>query len=102
MERKTYYVAVGSGEIHEDKTVASYEFEIEATEEEAEQLSELFETTNSASHHSFWRSHTPYVPYHHDAENDAYDEALKAVYKKIHELGKPATKNHIETMNILE
>jgi acetate kinase len=102
MERKTFYITVGSGEIHEDKGASSFEFEIDATEEEAEQLSELFETANSASHHSFWRAHTPYIQYHHDAENDEYDNSLKAIYQKIHELGKPATREHIESMGIID
>ncbi|OZM57337.1 hydrolase [Lottiidibacillus patelloidae] len=102
MERKTFYITVGSGEIHEDQGASSYEFEIQATEEEAEQLSELFETANSASHHSFWRAHTPYIQYHHDVENDEYDNSLKAIYKKIYELGNNEAKKHIETMGMLD
>jgi hypothetical protein len=102
MERKKYYVTVGSGEIHEDQTASSYEYIIEATEEEAEQLSELFETANSASYHSFWRSHTPYIQYHHDGENDQYDDALKTIYQKIHELGNQEAKKHIETIGMLD
>jgi hypothetical protein len=102
MERKTYYITVGSGEINEDQSASSYEFKIEATEEEAEQLSELFEGANSASHHSFWRAHTPFIQYHHDAENDEYDQSLKEIYRKIHELGDSEAKSHIQSMGILD
>ncbi|WP_284640845.1 hypothetical protein [Paenibacillus silviterrae] len=102
MDKKTYYIAVGSGEILEpEDMIGNYEFEIEATEEEIDQLQELFEEASEAQQATAFRSHIPYREYHRDKENDIYDFNLTAIYRKLHELGTPETRKHIESMNVL-
>lgn len=49
MDKKTYYINVGTGEVLEDKGALSFEFEISATEEEIDKLQELFEETDNSS-----------------------------------------------------
>ncbi|WP_102345208.1 hydrolase [Bacillus sp. Marseille-P3661] len=102
MEKKTYYIAVGSREISQFQGGSPYELEIEATDEEVRQLRELFDEIYAADWMSFWRAHVPYVQYHHDKENELIDNDLKKVYQKLHDLGKPETKEHIESMGILD
>ncbi|EIT86295.1 hypothetical protein A374_05006 [Fictibacillus macauensis ZFHKF-1] len=101
MEKTTYYVNVESGEIHTDSSVASFQFEICATEDEAHELAKLFQACDEAAMGTFWRSHVPYVSYHNDQENDQYDQCLKHVYQFIHDHGQPLTKSHIASMGIL-
>lgn len=101
MEKHTYYIKVGTGEIHRDKTIAEWEYKITGTEEEIARLQRLFEKINSASNHSFARSLTPY-PYHHDEENDLYDDVLSSIYQTIHDLGDENVQEHIESMGILK
>lgn len=100
MEKKTYYISVGSGDIVREKDVTNFEFEIQATEEELNELEELFEEKEEAELGSARRAVTPYYEYHNDGENDAYDASLKDIYKMIHKLGTPETRSHIESMHI--
>jgi|HigsolmetaAR203D_1030402.scaffolds.fasta_scaffold02297_9 hypothetical protein len=102
MDRKTYYVSVQAGTVLEDRESAAFEFEIQATEKEVEQLMELFEAREDAEASTFLRGTTPGLPYHQDPENDSYDDALYEVYRMIHRLGTPETKEHIEKMGILQ
>ncbi|WP_281886179.1 hypothetical protein [Paenibacillus sp. YYML68] len=104
MDKKTYYVAVsaGTGQIVEPEQMnGNFEFEILATNEEIEKLSELFEDKEKEEEDSAVRALTPYRLYHNDKENDAYDETLLDIYSMLHELGTPATRKHIESMGIL-
>lgn len=100
-EKKTYYVSVQAGTMLEDKGAAAFEFEIRATEKELDKLRLVFEEMEDAASDTFFRSGIPGVPYHHDQENDVYDDAMVRVYRMIHELGTPETKKHIEEMGIL-
>jgi len=43
----------------------------------------------------------PYVPYHYDRENDAYDRLLAKIFAMLHHLGDEAAKEHIESLGIL-
>jgi hypothetical protein len=98
MDKKTYYVSVQSGEMWEDPTIATYEFIIEATEQQAGELQELFEKAHEKDGDTFIRSHTPYIGFHDDKENYQYDLSLKEIYTKIHELGNETSRRHIESM----
>lgn len=98
--KKRYYVAVGSGEILEDQGANSYNFEIDADEEDVFHLSELFDLADTDSRLSLYRSHIP-TNYHEDKNNHDYDDHLQQIYRKIHELGTERTREHIESMGIL-
>jgi len=102
MERKTYYISVGLREISQIKTASPFELEIEATEDEIRALREIFDEMYSAEWMGFLRAHVPYVQYHYDKENDMIDRDLINVYQMLYNLGKPETKQHIESMGILD
>jgi len=61
----------------------------------------LFDQNYSTEWINFFRAHVPYVQYHYDRENDAYDNTIQQVYGILHELGDDEAKRHIESMNIL-
>lgn len=100
MEKKRYYVTVGSGEILPSKTLSEWEFEIDATPQEAERLEQLFENTDDASWNDFWKAH---VPMQEDPDDDTipYDKNLQRVYEMIYKLGTETTREHIRSMKIL-
>lgn len=102
MDKKTYYVNVGTGEVLEDSTALNYEFEITATEEEFDQLQELFEETDNTSQASYATSWLPWTVYYSNEANQEYDYYLTEVYRTLHRLGNEKTKRHIESMNILQ
>lgn len=99
MDKKTFYVTVNTGSIIEDKSDGNFEFEIQATEEEIDSLQQLFEDTSAAEEATASRGW--FVPLRTEEYNAAYDESLQQVYRRIHELGSPETKAHIEKMNVL-
>ncbi|MFC5528190.1 hypothetical protein [Cohnella yongneupensis] len=100
MDKKNYYVSVHSKSIMYHQGDAAYEFEIVASEEDADKLKNLFEDLEQSDESAFFRAHHPGIPYHHDEENDRYDSVLKEIYGLIHDLGTDQTKSHIESMNL--
>jgi hypothetical protein len=100
-QKKTYYIDVGSGEISQSATSSTWSYKIQADNEEITQLRELFDQNYSTEWKNFIRAHVPYVEYHYDRENDAYDSTIQQVYGMLHKLGDTEAKNHIESMNIL-
>lgn len=96
MDKQKYFVSVGSGEIHEDPTASTYQFEIEATPAEAGRLSRLFEEASGASGSSFLKMRAL-----EGEKNQPYDEVLSSIYQTIHDLGNDSVKGHIDSMNIL-
>jgi hypothetical protein len=100
-QKKTYYIDVGTGEISQSATSSTYSFIIQANDEEITELRELFDQNYSTEWKNFFRAHVPYLEYHYDRENDAYDNTIQQVYGMIHKLGDDEAKRHIESMNIL-
>jgi hypothetical protein len=84
----------------ENQGDAAYEFEIEATQEELDKLQILFEKLNTYDTGTFWRSHVPVVPYHHDGDNDAYDDTLLEIYSLLNQLGTKETREHLAKMDV--
>jgi rubrerythrin len=102
MDKKTYYVTVQYGEIMEDPTAFNYDFVINASEEELDQLQELFENTADAELATYTHSYALSLSTYYNEENTTYDNSLREIYKKLHELGTTETKEHIEKMNIIQ
>ena len=101
-ERKTYYISVQANSITQQIGDTSFEFEIQATEKEISQLQELFDGKEEADDYAFFRAQVPWVVYHNDKPNDAYDYYLTQAYRMIHTLGTPETRHQIESMNVLQ
>ncbi|SFT01738.1 hypothetical protein [Marininema halotolerans] len=106
MSKRPYYVAIHSGEkagaLLQEKSSDQYVFEIEATPEEARELSYFLEQLARSDIASFWNAHTPFIQDKQNPENEQYDSSLVTMYEHIHRLGTPETKEQIESMNILE
>jgi|SRR5690625_1636034 len=101
MEKKTYYVSLQSREISQVKVGNNADFTIYATEDDVAELRTILNTIYDAEVGTFWRSHIPIIPYHHDQDNDQYDASLQEAYDKIYTLGDQATKEFIEDNHLL-
>jgi hypothetical protein len=99
--KKTYYISIAHGEISQLKTASPWDFQIEATDREIAELREYFDQNYSTDWQAFWRAHVPYVQYHYDRENDAYDETMMKIYEMIYRLGNDETKAQIRSLGIL-
>lgn len=100
MEKRPYYISVQAKTIMLNQGDATYEFEIMATDEEIDQLYELFEVLDEYEQGTYIRSHVPALPYHHDSYNDACDDTLKEIYLLIGKLGSKQTSEHIASMDL--
>ncbi|RDW18741.1 hydrolase [Oceanobacillus arenosus] len=101
MEKKTYYVNIGTGEISEVRNENNHAFSIQATTSEISQLRRKMDNMHDSSIDSFIRAQIPFIEYHHDQANDQYDANLLEAYQLIHQLGNSQTKAHIESMDVL-
>jgi hypothetical protein len=101
MGKRTYYVSLTQGEISQIPTAESM-FIVTATTEEIHYLRKLFEDMYTSDWASYWRAQVPFLEYHHDEENDEYDQALQTAYAYMYKLGNDETKQHIKGMGILE
>ncbi|MFC4404798.1 hydrolase [Gracilibacillus xinjiangensis] len=100
MEKKKYYVNIGTQEISQIPYGANTEFVIEATDEEIFLLREKFNEIHDADMSAFVRAHIPYMPYHNDPQNDKYDSGMKGVYQMIYNLADSETKKAMDEENI--
>ncbi|WP_202078513.1 hydrolase [Caldalkalibacillus salinus] len=101
MEKKKYYVAVESGQILEDQGASSYELEIEATEEERQQLEKLFSKKNTENIDLFIDPHAPNKWDEIESDVQNYNDFMMNIYAMIYRLGTPETKDFIERNDIL-
>lgn len=99
--KKTYYISIGTGSIMQTATDSPWNFKIEATDEEITKLRDYFDQNDSTDLQNFFRAHVPYIQYHYDRENDAYDETMVRIYKMIYQLGDDEAKQHIRSIGIV-
>src|SRR5690625_123985 len=102
MDKRKFYVSVESQEISELMAGNNNQFIIYGGPEDIIYLREIFDELQDAEFSTFWRAHVPFKEYHHDEDNDSYDESLLRAYKIIHELGDETTSKHIEQMPFFE
>lgn len=102
-QRKVYYVSVQAGQILEDQHAAAYELVIHATDEEIAQLHQLFK--QYASKDEAQSIHFGWNPFETASDlqmNSGTDGMLKRIYELLFSCGTESTRNHIETMDILQ
>ena len=101
MVKKTYYVNMQAREISQIKFQNNHHYQITATKDEVDELRRLFNKVYDADRDAYWRSHIPFVPYHHDMANDQYDEAFTEALQLIYNLGDEQTRAYIDTTGVL-
>ncbi|MFC3041430.1 hydrolase [Virgibacillus xinjiangensis] len=101
MEKKKFYVNIGTGEISQIPYSNNDGYVIHATEDEVRMLRAKFENMHGASFRAFWRSHVPIKPYHEDEANDDYDDNMAEAFELLHEWGDEQTKSHIQSLGLL-
>ncbi|MEN1970294.1 hydrolase [Lentibacillus sp. N15] len=101
MEKKTFYINMGSQEISQMKYGNNEELVIYATENEANELRRKMTEMDDANFRAFFRAHVPIMPYHHDQPNDDYDSGMTDAFQMIYDLGSEETRKHITDMGIL-
>lgn len=101
MDKKKFYVNVGTQEVSQIEYGNNQDFTIYATEAEARLLRGKLNDMDQANFRSFFRAHVPIMSYHNDKPNDDYDDGMTGAYQMLYALGDEQTKQHIESMGIL-
>lgn len=107
MLKKSYYVSVGTGTIEDAQPLAdlgnySYEYAVEATDQEIRELRWLMNGYEAETEKTFARAGVPYKSADHDEATDEYNSQVRELYAMIYRLGTPETRRHIEKMRIME
>src|SRR5699024_56302 len=101
MEKKPYYINMGSMEISSVRYGNNEELVIYATENEAKDLRNKMDKLDDANLRSFFRAHVPFRPYHNDQQNDDYEDGMTEALQLVYELGSEETREHIMETGIL-
>src|SRR5699024_332808 len=101
MERKKYYINIGSQQIAQTSFENTDTFTIYANDDELRLLRAKMDNMDGANVSSFFRAHVPIRAYHHDQPNDDYDEQLTDAFQTIYELGDEETNQLIDQIGVL-
>jgi len=101
MDKKTYYVNVGSREISEEPYTHTAAFAIQANKEEIRLLRAKMDAMQDADNISFFRAHVPFIPYHKDTGTASYDTEMGEAFQMIHDLGGEEARADLASMGIL-
>lgn len=97
--KKKYLVAPQLREVMEHTDDTAFEFEIEASPEQATQLQELLDRMEKEDFQMFVDGHI--WPFSRTEHNNAeYEDALQEVYRKIYAWGTPQTKQQLEQLHL--
>jgi hypothetical protein len=100
-QKRTYYINISSGEISQSASDSPWNYQIEATPEDIQTLRSYFDQNEKVDLPNFIRAHIPFLEYHHDKVNDIQDHQLKQIYQFIYQHASDDTKQHIESIGIL-
>lgn len=107
MEKKTYYVSMDfgtrAGEINtqKDENSALFEYEIEASSEELDQLEKLFTEVGETDFTTFAKAHVPFLD-NEAKENLQEDDGIRRIYRLLYQLGTKETKNKLREAGIVQ
>jgi hypothetical protein len=105
VNKMIYWVSVGNHEIVPQGEGNNHQFEIEANEQDLDQLRELFDEADQIDNGLLLnRASTPFEVFSsagQEVKTLPYDRQLIKIYRTIYNLGLPKTKEHIRGMNIL-
>lgn len=96
MEKRPYYVSVQGRSLLEDPGAAAYEWEVEATRQEADTLSHMLEQLGGKEESGFLAFTYPWPDTPEGEVNRSYDSHLNALYREIYRLGTPETRAQME------
>lgn len=96
MEKRPYYVSVQGRSLLEDPGAAAYEWEVEATRQEADTLSHMLEQLGEKEESGFLAFTYPWPDTPEGEVNRSYDSHLNALYREIYRLGTTETRTQME------
>ncbi len=101
MNKSTYYVSVQSRSVLTEQGASAYEWEIEATPEEADQVRIELDMMQEKEEEGFPGYVFPWPDTPEQSSNSLFQSSLDKVYQTIYQLGTPATRQQMEELRLL-
>ncbi|NMO95276.1 hypothetical protein [Paenibacillus lemnae] len=101
MDKSVYYVSVHGRSVLAERGASAYEWEIQATAEEAEQLRMQLERLQEKEEEAFPGYVFPWPDTPEESTNALFQSSLDGVYSTIHQLGTPETRSQMEQFRLL-
>lgn len=101
MDKSTYYVSVQSRSVLMEQGQSSYEWEIEATSEEADQVRIELDLMQEKEEEAFPGYVFPWPDTPEQNTNALFQNSLDRVYMSIYRLGTPDTRQQMEQLRLL-
>ncbi|UHA74393.1 hypothetical protein [Paenibacillus sp. 481] len=95
-DKQRYYVSVSGRSVIADATATSYEFIVEATDAERDQLIELMNESADAEEDGFVDNIMFVTNESNESINNPYKQSLSHVYQYIYGIGTPETKQFLQ------
>ena len=101
--KRTYYVTI-DGSINTDQNLdnAPYDYEIQATETEINNLQDLFQQAYNEDWDTYIQSHLPFQTEDRQKASTDVDEKIREIYNAIYHLGTEETKRSIKSLGIVD
>lgn len=96
MEKRSFYISVQGRSLLEDPSAAAYEWEVEATRQEADTLSHMLEQLGEKEESGFLAFTYPWPDTPESEVNRSYESHLNALYREIYRLGTAETRRQME------
>ncbi|CAM3783679.1 MULTISPECIES: hypothetical protein [Paenibacillus] len=101
MDKSTYYVSVQSRSVLTEQGASPYEWEIEATPEEADQVRIELDMLQEKEEEAFPGYVFPWPDTPEQSTNTLFQTSLDRVYRTIYRLGTPETRQQMEELRLL-
>lgn len=101
MDKSIYYVSVQSRSVLTEQGASAYEWEIEATPAEADQVRIELDMIQESEEEAFPGYVFPWPDTPEQSANSLFQTSLDRVYRTIYRLGTPATRQQMEELRLL-
>ncbi|WP_068783149.1 hypothetical protein [Paenibacillus phocaensis] len=101
MEKKPYYISVQGRSLLDNPGAAAYEWEVEATRQEADTLSQMLEQLGEKEESGFLAYTYPWPDTPEGDVNRSYESHLNALYREIYRLGTAETREQMERSGLV-
>lgn len=101
MDKSTYYVSVQSRSVLTERGASTYEWEIEATPEEADQVRIELDMLQEKDERAFPGYVFPWPDTPEQSTNSLFQSSLDRVYSTIYRLGTSETRSQMEQFRLL-
>lgn len=101
-ERKQFFISIDKEDVHETSVPDGIEYEVIATQDEINEIRNLFEQKDKDTKNAVKFLAKPFNESGADKERKKYDDHLMTIFQRIYDLGTKKTKEEIKEQGIIK